>query len=85
MTNEEMIQLTNQIKTAIKALEKKNNKETPDMKEVGDFLVPAVFMLTEAICDIKRMANALEGIDKGLVILFDLRAQEYQHGVRIEL
>lgn len=71
MQMEEMIELSNQIKTAIKALEKKNNKETPELKEVGDFLVPAVFMLTEVFCDIKRMANALESIDKGIVILVE--------------
>lgn len=61
MNNEEMIELANDVKEAVIAIKERNKKlDNNELKEVGEFIIPAIFMLTEVFCDIKRIANSLD-------------------------
>lgn len=54
----ELRDLSQQVKVALTKLNEQEDRK--DMQEIGALILPAIFMLTEMVCDVKRIADSLE-------------------------
>lgn len=57
----------------------------PRTKNERQVIMSGLSLVVELLCDIKRIENQFDNLNKALCVLIDLKSQEYQNGILVKI